>query len=87
MYSFSQPVIFYMYYCSSENKEDTTTPERGLFHFWHSAGISEQLCPDRVLLSRPVVQAALGEHHGLLLTRGQLCVCCEVRLCSCLVFL
>uniref|UniRef100_A0A7N8XQ27 Alsin-like n=1 Tax=Mastacembelus armatus TaxID=205130 RepID=A0A7N8XQ27_9TELE len=33
------------------------------------AGSSEQLCPERVLLSRPVVQAALGEHHGLLLTQ------------------
>ncbi|XP_026231827.1 alsin-like isoform X2 [Anabas testudineus] len=55
---------------SSADKQPPTPPERGLFHFWHSAGLSEQLGPDRVLLSRPVLQAALGEHHGLLLTQG-----------------
>uniref|UniRef100_A0AAQ6IC89 Alsin Rho guanine nucleotide exchange factor ALS2 a n=1 Tax=Anabas testudineus TaxID=64144 RepID=A0AAQ6IC89_ANATE len=59
-----------MYNCSSADKQPPTPPERGLFHFWHSAGLSEQLGPDRVLLSRPVLQAALGEHHGLLLTQG-----------------
>ncbi|TKS67420.1 Alsin Amyotrophic lateral sclerosis 2 protein -like protein [Collichthys lucidus] len=60
-----------------ENKEESpadehahTLPERGLLHIWQSAGLSLQPCPERVLLSRPVLQAALGEHHGLLLTQG-----------------
>ncbi|XP_044073201.1 alsin-like isoform X3 [Siniperca chuatsi] len=62
-----------------ENREESpaderapTPPERGLLHVWQSAGPSDQLCPERVLLSRPVLQAALGEHHGLLLTQGGL---------------
>ncbi|XP_026151072.1 alsin-like isoform X2 [Mastacembelus armatus] len=54
---------------SSAEEQAPTPPERGLFHIWHLQGSSEQLCPERVLLSRPVVQAALGEHHGLLLTQ------------------
>ncbi|XP_030614260.1 alsin-like isoform X3 [Archocentrus centrarchus] len=45
-------------------------PERGLLHVWHSAGHNKQLCPERVLLSRPVLQVSLGEHHGLLLAQG-----------------
>ncbi|XP_070694071.1 alsin-like [Pempheris klunzingeri] len=49
-----------------------TPPERGLLHIWQSAGPSAQLSPERVLLPRPVLQAALGEHHGLLLTQGGL---------------
>ncbi|KAF7655197.1 hypothetical protein LDENG_00059690 [Lucifuga dentata] len=60
-----------------ENREDghmdkgePAPPERGLLHIWKPGDPSEQLCPDRVLLSRPVVQVALGEHHGLLLTQG-----------------
>ncbi|XP_051814997.1 alsin-like isoform X1 [Acanthochromis polyacanthus] len=60
-----------------ENQEESpadeqafTPPERGLLHIWHSAGRNEQLCPERVLLSRPVLQIALGEHHGLLLAQG-----------------
>uniref|UniRef100_A0A671WV43 Alsin Rho guanine nucleotide exchange factor ALS2 n=1 Tax=Sparus aurata TaxID=8175 RepID=A0A671WV43_SPAAU len=44
---------------------------RGLLHIWQSAGPSAQLPPERVLLSRPVLQTALGEHHGLLLTQGE----------------
>uniref|UniRef100_A0AAQ4QXW3 Alsin Rho guanine nucleotide exchange factor ALS2 a n=1 Tax=Gasterosteus aculeatus aculeatus TaxID=481459 RepID=A0AAQ4QXW3_GASAC len=52
------------------NERAPTPPERGLLHIWQSAGPSAQLCPDRVLLSRPVLQASLGEHHGLLLTQG-----------------
>uniref|UniRef100_A0A673AXI8 Alsin Rho guanine nucleotide exchange factor ALS2 a n=1 Tax=Sphaeramia orbicularis TaxID=375764 RepID=A0A673AXI8_9TELE len=46
--------------------------KRGLLHIWRSGGLGEQLSPERVLLSRPVLQAALGEHHGLLLTQGGL---------------
>nr|XP_020470120.1 alsin-like [Monopterus albus] len=55
---------------SSADEQDPTPPERGLFHIWQSAGPSKQLGPQSVLLSRPVVQAALGEHHGILLTLG-----------------
>ncbi|XP_040913014.1 alsin-like isoform X2 [Toxotes jaculatrix] len=60
-----------------ENREESpaseqvpTSPERGIVHIWQSARPSEQLCPERVLLSRPVLQVTLGEHHGLLLTQG-----------------
>uniref|UniRef100_A0A8C2ZGV8 Alsin Rho guanine nucleotide exchange factor ALS2 n=1 Tax=Cyclopterus lumpus TaxID=8103 RepID=A0A8C2ZGV8_CYCLU len=60
-----------------ENREESpaddqapTPSERGLLHIWQSAGPSSQLCPERVLLSRPVLQASLGEHHGLLLIQG-----------------
>uniref|UniRef100_A0A3P9C1B9 Alsin Rho guanine nucleotide exchange factor ALS2 n=1 Tax=Maylandia zebra TaxID=106582 RepID=A0A3P9C1B9_9CICH len=52
------------------NEQAPTSPDRGLLHVWHSAGHSRQLCPDRVLLSRPVLQVSLGEHHGLLLAQG-----------------
>uniref|UniRef100_A0A665UNW0 Alsin Rho guanine nucleotide exchange factor ALS2 a n=1 Tax=Echeneis naucrates TaxID=173247 RepID=A0A665UNW0_ECHNA len=51
-------------------EKDLTSPERGLLHVWHSAGPFDHLCPERVLLSRPVLQATLGEHHGVLLTQG-----------------
>uniref|UniRef100_A0A3Q0QV80 Alsin Rho guanine nucleotide exchange factor ALS2 a n=1 Tax=Amphilophus citrinellus TaxID=61819 RepID=A0A3Q0QV80_AMPCI len=51
--------------------EADTPPERGLLHVWHSAGHNKQLCPERVLLSRPVLQVSLGEHHGLLLAQGE----------------
>ncbi|XP_053184200.1 alsin-like [Scomber japonicus] len=60
-----------------ENREESpaderapTPPERGLLHIWMSGGPKEQLCPERVLLSRCVLQIALGEHHGLLLAQG-----------------
>lgn len=57
--------------CSPADEPASTPPERGLFHIWESAGPSVQLCPERVLLSIPVVQAALGEHHGVLLVQGE----------------
>ncbi|XP_041857006.1 alsin-like isoform X2 [Melanotaenia boesemani] len=60
-----------------ENREESpaveqlpTDVERGLLHVWRSAGCSEQLSPERLLLPWPVVQVALGEHHGLLLAQG-----------------
>ncbi|XP_005747879.1 alsin-like isoform X1 [Pundamilia nyererei] len=55
---------------SLADEQAPTSPDRGLLHVWHSAGHSRQLCPDRVLLSRPVLQVSLGEHHGLLLAQG-----------------
>ncbi|KAM7380722.1 hypothetical protein PAMP_003997 [Pampus punctatissimus] len=55
---------------SSAGEQDPASPERGLLHIWQSRGLSEQLCPERVLPSRCVLQVVLGEHHGLLLTQG-----------------
>ncbi|XP_041662616.1 stress-associated endoplasmic reticulum protein 2 isoform X2 [Cheilinus undulatus] len=55
---------------SPVGEQAQTSPERGLLHFWQSAGSSLQVCPERVFLSRPVLQASLGEYHGLLLTEG-----------------
>uniref|UniRef100_A0A3Q1B8H8 VPS9 domain-containing protein n=1 Tax=Amphiprion ocellaris TaxID=80972 RepID=A0A3Q1B8H8_AMPOC len=60
-----------MHLCSPADEQTFTPPERGLLHIWHSAGRNEQLCPERVLLSRPVLQISLGEHHGLLLAQGE----------------
>ncbi|KAM9851347.1 alsin-like [Aulostomus maculatus] len=50
--------------------EQDPTPKRGLLHIWQAGGPSEQLNPERALLSRCVLQVALGEHHGLVLTQG-----------------
>lgn len=57
---------------SSDGEQSPVPPERGLLHIWQSGGHSEQLSPERVLLSRPVLQTSLGEHHGLLLSQGGL---------------
>lgn len=57
---------------SSEVDRPTSPPERGLLHVWQSGGHCVQLSPERVLLSRPVLQTALGENHGLLLSQGGL---------------
>lgn len=62
---------YYTLHCSLADEQAPTSPDRGLLHVWHSAGHSRQLCPDRVLLSRPVLQVSLGEHHGLLLAQGK----------------
>uniref|UniRef100_A0A673WP56 Alsin Rho guanine nucleotide exchange factor ALS2 n=1 Tax=Salmo trutta TaxID=8032 RepID=A0A673WP56_SALTR len=48
-------------------KEDSSG-ERGLLHTWK--GYSYSVTPERVLLSRPVLQAALGTRHGILLVEG-----------------
>ncbi|XP_030006777.1 alsin isoform X3 [Sphaeramia orbicularis] len=42
--------------------------ERGLLHLWQ--GYSCSVTPERLLLPRPVLQVALGTHHGLLLVEG-----------------
>ncbi|XP_056144962.1 alsin-like isoform X2 [Lampris incognitus] len=61
-----------------ENKESpvdeqgTPPTERGLLHLWQAGVTSEGLCPDRVLLSRPILQASLGAYHGLILAQGGL---------------
>ncbi|KAM3856982.1 alsin [Diretmus argenteus] len=42
--------------------------ERGLIHSWK--GYSYSVTPEKLLLSRPVLQAALGTRHGVLLVEG-----------------
>ncbi|XP_028249082.1 alsin-like isoform X3 [Parambassis ranga] len=55
---------------SPADEQAPIPPERGLLHIWHPASCSEQLCPERVLLSKPVLQVSLGEHHCILLAQG-----------------
>ncbi|XP_035248403.1 alsin isoform X3 [Anguilla anguilla] len=47
---------------------EDSSGERGLLHAWK--GYSCSVTPERVLLSRPVLQAALGTHHAVLLVEG-----------------
>ncbi|XP_029696280.1 alsin isoform X2 [Takifugu rubripes] len=47
---------------------DDSGGERGLLHIWK--GYSCSVTPERTLLSRPVLQVALGTYHGLLLVEG-----------------
>lgn len=70
-FGFDSKYCVFVCYGSRTDEEVPSTPDRGLLHIWQSAGPSAQLCPERVLLSMPVLQAALGEHHGLLLTQGE----------------
>ncbi|XP_030642141.1 alsin [Chanos chanos] len=51
---------------SSAEREEDGCGERGVLHRWQ--GYSCKLNPERLLLPRPVLQAALGTCHGLLLT-------------------
>uniref|UniRef100_A0A8C1KDJ0 Alsin Rho guanine nucleotide exchange factor ALS2 b n=1 Tax=Cyprinus carpio TaxID=7962 RepID=A0A8C1KDJ0_CYPCA len=48
--------------------EEDGSGERGLLHTW--MGYSYSTTPERILLSRPVLQAALGARHGVLLVEG-----------------
>ena len=50
-------------------EEEEEEEEHGLAHSWR--GYSCSLTPERLLLSRPVLQAALGTRHGLLLVEGK----------------
>uniref|UniRef100_A0A8C7JUU4 Alsin Rho guanine nucleotide exchange factor ALS2 n=1 Tax=Oncorhynchus kisutch TaxID=8019 RepID=A0A8C7JUU4_ONCKI len=50
--------------------KEESSRERGLLHLWR--GYSSSVTPERVLLSRPVLQAALGISHGILLAEGGL---------------
>ncbi|KAL0985662.1 hypothetical protein UPYG_G00160170 [Umbra pygmaea] len=50
-----------------------SSKDRGLLHFWR--GYSSIVAPERVLLARPVLQAALGISHGILLAEGGLVFC------------
>uniref|UniRef100_A0A667WVS1 Alsin Rho guanine nucleotide exchange factor ALS2 n=1 Tax=Myripristis murdjan TaxID=586833 RepID=A0A667WVS1_9TELE len=57
---------------SPVDEQGPSPADRGLLHLWPPGGATEQPGLERVLLSRPVVQVALGEYHGLLLTLGGL---------------
>lgn len=57
-----------LYVFSSSGEEDSSG-ERGSLHTWK--GYSYSVTPERVLLSRPVLQAALGTRHGVLLVEGE----------------
>lgn len=57
-----------LYVFSSSGEEDSSG-ERGSLHTWK--GYSYSVTPERVLLSRPVLQAALGTRHGILLVEGE----------------
>ncbi|XP_072539652.1 alsin [Salminus brasiliensis] len=48
--------------------EEESSGERGVLHKWR--GYSCSVTPEKVLLSRPVLQAALGTKHGVLLVEG-----------------
>uniref|UniRef100_A0A8B9M0G4 Alsin Rho guanine nucleotide exchange factor ALS2 b n=1 Tax=Astyanax mexicanus TaxID=7994 RepID=A0A8B9M0G4_ASTMX len=48
--------------------EEESSGERGVLHTWR--GYSCSVTPEKVLLSRPVLQAALGAKHGVLLVEG-----------------
>ncbi|CAF88806.1 unnamed protein product, partial [Tetraodon nigroviridis] len=52
----------------AHSSEDGGGDERGLLHIWR--GYSCSVTPERTLLSRPVLQVALGTGHGLLLVEG-----------------
>uniref|UniRef100_A0A3B4BG27 VPS9 domain-containing protein n=1 Tax=Periophthalmus magnuspinnatus TaxID=409849 RepID=A0A3B4BG27_9GOBI len=49
--------------------EEQSVEDRGLLHTWR--GYSYSVTPERLPLPRPVLQVALGAHHGLLLLEGQ----------------
>ncbi|XP_060724838.1 alsin isoform X2 [Tachysurus vachellii] len=48
--------------------EEESSQERGVLHTWR--GYSYSVTPEKVLLSRPVLQAAFGSKHGVLLLDG-----------------
>ncbi|XP_053087661.1 alsin isoform X2 [Pangasianodon hypophthalmus] len=48
--------------------EEESSQERGVLNTWR--GYSYSVTPEKVLLSRPVLQAALGAKHGVLLLEG-----------------
>ncbi|CAB1346866.1 unnamed protein product, partial [Coregonus sp. 'balchen'] len=58
-----------LFQCQGPVKEESSR-ERGLLHLWR--GYCSSVTPERVLLSQPVLQAALGTSHGVLLAEGGL---------------
>ena len=55
--------------CPPSGEQEAGPGERGLAHLWR--GYACSLAPERLFLSRPVVQASLGTRHGLLLLEGE----------------
>lgn len=55
--------------CVRSLDEEESSQERGVLHKWR--GYSYSVTPEKVLLSRPVLQAALGAKHGVLLLEGK----------------
>ncbi|XP_018581173.1 alsin isoform X3 [Scleropages formosus] len=53
---------------TNSSGEEDGSGERGLLHSWK--GYSCSITPERVLVSRPVLQASLGTRHGILLAEG-----------------
>ncbi|XP_056156900.1 alsin [Lampris incognitus] len=51
-----------------KSSAEDSSGERGLLHSWK--GYSYSLTPEKLLLSRPVLHAALGTRHGVLLVEG-----------------
>ncbi|XP_056606356.1 alsin [Triplophysa dalaica] len=54
--------------CVCSSGEEDGSLETGLLHTWR--GYCYSTTPERALLSRPVLQAALGSKHGVLLVEG-----------------
>ncbi|XP_062853828.1 alsin [Trichomycterus rosablanca] len=48
--------------------KENRSEERGVLHTWK--GYSYSVTPEKVLLSQPVIQVALGSKHGVLLVEG-----------------
>lgn len=55
-----------LFFYSSEEEEGSR--DRGVPHRWQ--GYSCTVKPERVFLAQPVLQAAMGISHGVLLTKG-----------------
>lgn len=55
--------------CGCSLGEEESSQKRGVLHTWK--GYSYSVTPEKVLLSRPVLQAALGAKHGVLLLEGK----------------
>ncbi|XP_055083473.1 alsin isoform X1 [Periophthalmus magnuspinnatus] len=53
---------------AKRRSEEQSVEDRGLLHTWR--GYSYSVTPERLPLPRPVLQVALGAHHGLLLLEG-----------------
>lgn len=68
MENFKWILYFSQFFCSSEEAEGAK--ERGLVYVWRAGSCS--VTPERLLglSGKTVLQAALGIHHGLLLTEG-----------------
>ncbi|KTF77022.1 hypothetical protein cypCar_00017970 [Cyprinus carpio] len=55
-----------VYASGTRSGEEEGSREKGVLYRWQ--GYSCRVTPERLLLARPVLHAALGTSHGLLLT-------------------